>query len=186
MNSMMSTERNPEPPDAPRPAPRRDAGFTLPEVLIAIGLTGTLVLTIVAAAFTLIRVSSVSNDQAMVEATLGAAADKLVQEGWQSCPVETDIYEQKVRTVAANVGWPESAVTVVGIEYWDIGANDWSVTNPFYNPDTATCGPIPTTAAASRMQRVTVRASAPAGAQSRTLQVVVAEIEFIDEEESTS
>ena len=70
------------------PEPRRATGFTLTEVLIAISLTGTLILTIVLAAVTLVRASGVSDRQANVEAALGGAADELAQFGWTACPEE--------------------------------------------------------------------------------------------------
>ena len=161
----------------------RDRGFTLSEVIVAISLTGVLILTIVAAGWTLIRVSRVSDEQAAVEAVLGAAADELTQFGWQSCPEETLDYDLRVGESAARVDWPASAVSISGIEYWDITTTSWSNTNPFVNTDTGQCGSVPTTAAASRMQRVTVRAAAPGETQARQLQVVVAEIRFLDEQE---
>ena len=169
-----------EQPSDPR---RRDGGFTLSEVIVAIALTGVLVLAIISAGWTLIRVSRVSDDQAAVEAVLGAAADELSQFGWQSCPEDTGDYDLRVGEAATRIDWPESAVTVSEIEYWDITTNSWSPTNPFVNSDTGDCGPIPTTAAASRMQLVTIRGAAPNDTQVRELQVVVAEIRFLDEQD---
>ena len=171
------------PDDTSSDTRRSDAGFTLSEVVVAIALTGVLVLAILSAGWTLIRVSRVSDDQAAVEAVLGAAADELSQFGWQSCPEDTGDYDLRVGEAATRIDWPESAVTVADIEYWDITTNSWSSTNPFYNPDTDECGPIPTTAAASRMQLVTIRGAAPNDTQVRELQVVVAEIRFLDEQE---
>lgn len=164
----------------------RDRGFTLSEVIVAISLTGVLVLTIIAAGWTLIRVSRVSDEQAAVEAVLGAAADELTQFGWRSCPEDlVDSYDARVGEAASRINWPASSVTIADIEYWDITTDTWSETNPFVNTDTGLCGPVPTTAAASRMQRVTVRAAAPGETQARTLQVVVAEIRFLDEQDNT-
>jgi hypothetical protein len=163
----------------------RDHGFTLSEVVVAISLTGFLILTIIAAGWTLIRVSSVSNEQVAVEAALGAAADERTQFGWQSCPAETLDYELRAGESAARIHWPASAVTITNIEYWDITTGSGSSTNPFVNSGTGECGPIPTTAAASRMQRVTVRPAAPGDTQARSLQVVIAEIRFLDEQEDT-
>jgi prepilin-type N-terminal cleavage/methylation domain-containing protein len=163
-------------------ARRRDRGFTLPEVAVAIALTGTLVLSIITAAWTLIRTSTVSDDQADVEAVLGAAADELTLLGWQSCPLETGDYTQWAQKASARVDWPTSAVEVSAIEYWDITSEQWSPTNPFVDTGTGDCNFIPTIAAASRMQRVTVRATSPGGTQSRQLQVVVAEINFLDQQ----
>jgi prepilin-type N-terminal cleavage/methylation domain-containing protein len=168
----------------PTPTRRPDAGFTLSEVVVAISLTGVLILSIVLAGWTLIRVSRVSDDQAAVEAVLGAAADELTQFGWQSCPEETLDYDIRVGESAYRIGWPTSAAVVADIEYWDITTKTWSQINPFVDTGTGNCGSVPTTAAASRMQRVTVRASAPGGTQSRELQVVVAEIRFLDEQDT--
>ena len=54
-----------------RPHTVETAGFTLSEVIVAIALTGVLVLAIISAGWTLIRVSRVSDEQAAVEAVLG-------------------------------------------------------------------------------------------------------------------
>lgn len=162
--------------------PRADRGFTLPEVAVAIALTGVLVLSVITAAWTLIRTSTVSDDQADVEAVLGAAADELTLLGWQSCPLETGDYTQRAQEAAGRVGWPESAVQVSEIEYWDISTDGWSGTNPFVDQTSLDCNFIPTIAAASRMQRVTVRATSPGGTQSRQLEIVVAEIRFLDQQ----
>jgi prepilin-type N-terminal cleavage/methylation domain-containing protein len=176
-----------QPADEQQPITRsRDRGFTLSEVIVAIALTGLLVLTIIAAGWTLIRVSRVSDEQAAVEAVLGAAADELTQFGWQSCPEDTLDYDLRVGESAARIDWPASAVSINEIEYWDITTGSWSGVNPFVNSGTGECGPVPTTAAASRMQRVTIRAAAPGDTQVRELQVVVAEIRFLDEQEETS
>jgi prepilin-type N-terminal cleavage/methylation domain-containing protein len=176
---------NPEPIDSAVPsAHRHDRGFSLTEVVIAIALTGILVLTVIAAGWTLIRVSKVSEDQAALEAVLGAAADELSQFGWQSCPVETGSYLAEVQKAASRVEWDPSSVSISRIEYWDIGSEQWINDNPFVDSATGDCTAIPTTAAASRMQRVTISGTSPGGTQTRRLQVVVAEIRFLDEQES--
>ncbi len=106
MNPTMPTTPHPEQPNDARRGGPTDAGFTLSEVVVAIGLTGVLILTIIAAGWTLIRVSRVSDDQAAVEAVLGAAADELTQFGWQSCPEETLAYEARVGESASRIEWP--------------------------------------------------------------------------------
>lgn len=168
------------------PTGHRDGGFTLSEVVVAISLTGVLILSVISAGWILIRVSRVSDDQAAVEAVLGAAADELTQFGWQSCPEETLDYHTRVGEAATRVDWPSSAVSIADIEYWDITTKTWSQTNPFYDTNVSACVPVPTTAAASRMQRVTVSAAAPGGTQARELEVVVAEIRFLDEQDQDS
>lgn len=162
--------------------PSDDRGWTLTEVVVAIALSGTLILSLITGVHTLVRTSSISRDQAKVEAVLGGAADELAEAGWQSCPVETGAYEAVVDSAAARVEWAPSAVRVESIEYWDISANAWSPTNPF--AASGSCQMVPTIAAASRMQRVTVAASSPGGGHTRTLQVVVAEIKFLDEQDA--
>lgn len=162
--------------------PVRDRGWTLPEVLVAIVLTGSLVIPVILASWTVIRASAVTDDQAAVEAVLGAAADELAVAGWQSCPVETGDYLAVAQTAASRVEWPASAITIDSIRYWDISTNSWSSTNPFAG--SGSCEMIPTIAASSRMQVVTLRATSPNGNQTRTLDVVVAEIKFLDEQEN--
>lgn len=161
---------------------RADRGFTLPEVAVAIALTGTIVLAIIGSAWALIRTSTISDTQADVEAVLGAAADEVTLLGWQSCPVETGEYSTWAQKASARVDWPESAVRIADIEYWDITTASWSSTNPFVDTVTGSCNFVPTIAAASRMQRVTIEATSPGGTQSRQLEVVVAEIRFLDQQ----
>ncbi len=167
---------------AGQPSKRNDRGFTLPEVAVAIALTGTIVLAIIGAAWALIRTSTVSDTQADVEAVLGAAADELALAGWQSCPLETGEYLNWAQQASARVQWPEAAVQISEIKYWDITTDSWSSTNPFINTLTGDCNFIPTIAAASRMQLVTIEATSPGGTQSRQLEVVVAEIRFLDQQ----
>lgn len=167
-------------------ASRNDRGFTLPEVVAAIALTGSLILAVVLGVNALVTASSVSDNQADLEAVLGAAADKLTLEGWQPCPVEADTsYELVAKQAAQRVGWSEDAVWIdpSDILYWDISTGSWSSANPFEQD--GTCNMIPTIAAASRMQLVTVNATSPAGVQTRSIDVVVAEIDFLDDQVST-
>ncbi|MEM9745580.1 MAG: prepilin-type N-terminal cleavage/methylation domain-containing protein [Actinomycetota bacterium] len=164
--------------------PRPSAGFTLTEVLTAVALTGVLVLAIVLAAFTLVRASGVSDRQANVEAALGGAADELAQFGWTPCPEEaTTSYLDVVRQAAERVEWPASAMAIERIAYWDISSDSWSTANPFGSG--ADCEMNPTISAASRMQLVTVRATAPGDSQSRTLDVVVADIALLENQSGT-
>lgn len=179
-----------EPCDTDQPSehtpPREDRGFTLPEVIAAIALTGSLILAVVLGVNALVTASTISDNQADLEAVLGAAADKLTLEGWQPCPVEADTsYELVAKQAAQRVGWSEDAVWIDAsdILYWDISTGTWSSSNPF--DQDGTCNMIPTIAAASRMQLVTVHATSPAGAQTRSIDVVVAEIDFLDDQVST-
>lgn len=170
---------------ASEPTDRRsptDGGFTLTEVLIAIVLSAVLVLTVVGAVWTLVRASGLSDEQARVEAVLGAAADRLVTDDWEACPEETGAYLARVEAAAVNVGWQPHTVAIERYEYWDISAGDWTTVNP-YGVGVGVCHVIPTTAASSRMQRITIRASSPGHTHSRTLQVVVGDIKFLDEQE---
>ena len=73
----------------------------------------------------------------------------------------------RVGEAATRINWPTSAVTVANIEYWDITTERVVGDQPFRQLRTVSADPIPTTAAASRMQRVTVRAAAPGDTQAR-------------------
>ena len=73
-------------------------------------------------------------------------------------------------------------MTIDRIVYWDISSDSWSASNPF-GSGTA-CVMNPTISAASRMQLVTVRATSPGDSQSRTLDVVVADIELLEDQDT--
>ncbi len=176
---------NVQPADEQPPIIRgRDRGFTLSEVIVAIALTGVLVLTIIAAGWTLIRVSTRLGRTGGRRSRSGGGGRRTVAVRLAELPEETLNYDVRVGEAASRIDWPSSSVTVSRIEYWDITTGSWSGVNPFVNTDTGLCGPVPTTAAASRMQQVAVRASAPGGTHAHELQVVVAEIRFLDEQDN--
>lgn len=186
MSRAMPFNPNPEQLAAPRQR-RGDDGFTLSEVIVAISLTGVLILAVMAGAWTLVRASRVSDDQAAVEATLGAAADRLTQFGWQPCPemanVDSATYAQVVGAAAERVNWPTSSVQIDQIHYWNIETEQFEVANPFADPATGSCTPTDVSSAAAKMQMVRIRVTSPGGTQSRTLDVVVADIRFLDEQD---
>lgn len=154
---------------------RRDGGFTLAEVVVAIALTGTIVATVIAGMRTIIEVSSFSDDQAGVEAVLGGAADKLGGAPLIPCPdlLGPNSYQEFAEAGALNVGWETTTVTVEEIKFWDPENQSWADTNGVGDED---CAETVFLSTAKAMQRVRVRATTPDGDYTRTIDVVVTDL----------
>lgn len=91
---------------AGRRSPRRDAGFSLVEVLVAIVLVGTAVIPLMLAGITSIRVSSQTHTVSNVETVLANAADRVNRAG-EGC-----FYEVYVEAAALAEGWKADRATV--------------------------------------------------------------------------
>ena len=96
-----------------------DEGYTLIELLIAIILMGTVVLSIMGGMWAVVRASRQSDERAKVQAVLGSAADRVSVMIHNNCPEEDGVYELFASKAAASVGWHESAVRIVDYKYWD-------------------------------------------------------------------
>lgn len=148
---------------------RRDAGFSLVEVVISIVLMGTLVVGILNAVTTLIRTSSVSRDAAQVETVVVNAADRI-----NRAPV----------TCEPLRGYTEYAVAAVRSQGWWTNEGEFaqaaSVRHEFYDPKASPPwreGVCPADDFGKRViQRISVTITSPNESVSRTIQVVKSDV----------
>ena len=145
--------------------PGRDAGFTLPEIAIAIVLMAILVVPLLQAVSTTITASSRSRSAAQVETAVVNASDR-VNRAPKSCD-----YTEYVRAAVQSQGWLGESASIVQERYvpptqlqeqgaWLDGACDSGQTDP---PDLL-------------VQRVTITITSPDGKASRTIQVVKSDV----------
>lgn len=152
-----------------------DAGNTLIEVLIAIMLTGTLIIAVIGAMRVVISASAFSDEQAGVEAVLGGAADQLGGVTLIPCPDLSgpNSYEQFAQSGAASVDWPASTASIEEIKFWNPDTVDWEASNGIGSDS---CDSKVFLSTAKAMQRVRVRVTSPNGSVTRTIDVVVTDL----------
>lgn len=153
----------------------RDGGYSLVEILVSLVLMGTVMVAVMAALFSAIHASAINDDEATLDAALGAAADGLGDALFVPCPeaVTPNAYEQYVDLGASAVGWPAGAVTVVDVEYWNPAVGQWAASNGVSGSE---CDSAVWLSTAKAMQKIDVRAETPNGAASRTIEVVVTDM----------
>jgi type II secretory pathway pseudopilin PulG len=162
--------------------PRRDRGSTFTEVLVAIVLMGIAFSAVIAGIRTIIAASSTSDDQAKVEAVLNSASDRLANWAYKPCPgANGEVYAPIVSAASSSVGWENSTVAIVSVEYWDPsngGANtgdlidadgSWSATNSFAG---AGCNEDINLTTSRTLQKIRVSVTSPNGEITRVLDVV--------------
>lgn len=162
---------------------RKDKGFTITEVIISIMLMGTVITVILTAIFSIIRVSSSSDNTARVEAMLTSAADRLAGWTYLSCPeANQEGYYVIVKAAASDVGWNGDQINIVDISFWDPQLNaavgvdtpaadgGWVDTNSLAG--TTDCEEDVNLTTSRTLQRVTIEATSPDGRITRSLQVV--------------
>lgn len=168
---MTPTDSLPTAPDV-----RRDAGFTLPEVLVALALMGTVIAAIVGGLLVVTKATATSDEQAKVEAVLIGAADRLAAVPWNACPSGVS-YLSAVKGAAANVDWDGSRVQIIDTKMWS---------RPATNPERLFDGnwvDVSGGAAgcqqedaknspSTTVQRVTIQVTSPSGTIQRELRVV--------------
>ncbi len=96
-----------------------DGGYTLVEMLIAIILMGTVVLSIMGGMWAVVRASNQNDERAKVQAVLGAAGDGISNYRYIACPETDGGYEEFGQKAAAAVGWPLESVQITNYQYWD-------------------------------------------------------------------
>lgn len=139
-----------------------DRGITLIEVVIAIALTGGVVVSILGAVFTVVR-STNQNDQATrIQAVVGAAADQLNSVEWEPCPLDSDRYGNALGAAADRVGWDPSTVVIADVDHWSPSAGGW----------TENCSGAASLGTSETLQRVTIRVTTPDGAHGKTFDIV--------------
>lgn len=161
----MTTGRAPETEDV-----RPDRGFSLVEVIIAIGLIGMVIVPILQAVATSIVASSTSRSAAQVETALVNAADRV-----NRAPIHCDysVYAQ----AAVQTQWgPEAADRVSLTQYYYVPgatatqAGTWVEGDPLYP---ACKIPTPTD---GLVQKVRMSITSPDNKVTRTIEVVKSDV----------
>ncbi len=179
--------RNGEPTACSRP--RRDRGYTLVEMLIAVVLMGTIVLSIMGGMWAVVRASRMNDERAKVQAVLGAAGDQISNWGYIPCPepppdfvpdpnlpdLATPGYEQFGQKAASAVGWDVDSVQIVDYQYWNPETRTWSDTNTIQGAD-GTCNDNVNLTTSKTLQKLTIRATAPGGGYSAQIDIVKSNI----------
>ena len=148
-----------------------DRGYSFTEVLVAVVLTGTIVLAIVGAMFAVVRVSKQNDDATKVQAVLGRAADELNGIDYQACPEESAVpeYENVSDRAAASVDWDPSTVTITDYRYWNPDTETWDETNSIQGTE---CNPAVGYTSSKNLQKLTVEVTSPNGNVVRSIDVV--------------
>ena len=141
--------------------PRRDAGFSLVELVITIALIGVAIIPIMVAAFALVKNSSYNRNATRVETVLSNAADRVNRAGG-SCSY-TDYYQAAVQ----SAGWDVDQVSVV-YEWYEPGAN--ATVAGTWHVDSDACPDEGYTDLL--VQRITITLASPDGTVTRSVEVV--------------
>jgi prepilin-type N-terminal cleavage/methylation domain-containing protein len=166
-----------------------DRGYTLVEMLIAIVLMGSIVLSIMGGMWAVVRASSQNDERAKVQAVLGAAGDQISNWGYIPCPepppgfvpdpslpdLATPGYEQFGQKAASAVGWDVETVQIVDYQYWNPETRTWSDTNTIQGTD-GTCNDNVNLTTSKTLQKLTIRATAPGGGYSAQIDIVKSNI----------
>jgi prepilin-type N-terminal cleavage/methylation domain-containing protein len=152
---------------------REDHGYTLIEMLVAISLMGTIVLSIMGGMWAVVRASRQNDDRAKVQAVLGAAGDGISNYRYIACPEVDEGYEQFGQKAAASVGWPLSTVEIIEYQYWNPETEAWADNNSIQGSD---CNENVGLTTSKTLQKLTIRATSPGGNYSSTIDIVKSDI----------
>jgi type II secretory pathway pseudopilin PulG len=150
---------------------RRDAGYSLVEVLVAVVLTGTIVMAIVGAMFAVVRVSGQNDDATKVQAVLGRAADELNGIDYLACPEASlpSAYDNVSDRAADSVGWGPSTVEITAFRYWNPDTEQWDTTNSIQGSE---CNPAVGYTSSKNLQKLTIEVTSPSGNVVRSIDIV--------------
>lgn len=170
VGQMMNVRRRLDPDD---PARTSDGGYTLVEMLVAIMLMGSIVLSIMGGMWAVVRASSQNDERAKVQAVLGAAGDGISNYRYIACPEVDGGYEEFGQKAAAAVGWPLEVVEITNYQYWNPDTDNWDESNSIQGAD---CNPNVGLTTSKTLQKLTIRASAPGGGYVATIDIVKSDI----------
>jgi Tfp pilus assembly protein PilV len=146
-----------------RVSSRRDAGFTLTEVIVAVTLMSTAIVPIMLAGLLTVRTSGQTRSLTRIDTVLANAADR-VNRAPNSCD-----YSVYVQAAALAEGWAESQATV-SYKYYSPAANAGS-------PGTWTSGAcVNGVRTPGLVQMVTIGITNSDGNVLRTIQVVKSDV----------
>jgi prepilin-type N-terminal cleavage/methylation domain-containing protein len=146
--------------------PRRDAGFSLVEMVVTVALIGIAIIPIMVAAYSLVKNSSFNRNATRVETVLNNAADRVNRAGG-GCDY-TKYYSAAVQSIP---GWDVDQISVV-YEWYEPGAN--ATSQGTWHVDVDAC---PDSGWEENLvQRITITLASPDGTVHRTVQVVKSKI----------
>jgi prepilin-type N-terminal cleavage/methylation domain-containing protein len=155
------------------PDRRNDGGYTLIEMLVAIVLMGTIVLSIMGGMWAVVRASRQNDERAKVQAVLGAAGDGISNYRYIACPEVDEGYEQFGQKAAASVGWPLESVSIIDYQYWNPETDSWADSNSIQGSE---CNENVGLTTSKTLQKLTIRATSPSGGYSGTIDIVKSDI----------
>ena len=151
-------------------AGRRDVGFSLTEVVIAVALMGIIIVPLMSATFTSVAASSTSRQVAEVETVLQNAADRV-----NRAPVGCD-YDLYVKAAAQSKGWTADRASAT-YQYYVPGASARAADSGSWVPDACprnAQGQLVRTA--GLVQLVTITITTDTGLVTRTIKVVKSDV----------
>lgn len=154
--------------------PEGDRGYTLIEMLIAIVLMGTIVLSIMGGMWAVVRASSMNDQRAKVQAVLGSAADRILGIQYAACPEINGVYEGFADPAAQVVGWTAANVQIIDYKYWNPETSGWDDTNSIQVA--GGCNQSTGLTTSKGLQKLTIRATAPGGGYSAQIDIVKSDV----------
>jgi len=154
-----------------------DEGYTLIEMLIAIILMGTVVLSIMGGMWAVVRASAQSDERAKVQAILGSAGDALTNYGHINCPEPDDdqlnTYLGLVQKGATTVGWSLGVVQITDYQFYNPATGTWDQNNSVQGTQ---CDPGAGLTPEKTMQKMTITVTSPTGQYVQSVDIVKVDI----------
>lgn len=150
----------------PAEASRRDAGFSLVEMIVTIALIGVAIIPIMVAAYAMVKNSTYNRNATRVETVLSNAADRVNRAGG-NCD-----YSAYWTAAVQAAKWAPEQMSVQ-YEWYEPGVN--AAAPGVWHSDTDGC-PDATGYTDELVQRMTMTLTSPDGNVSRSVQVVKSKI----------
>jgi type II secretory pathway pseudopilin PulG len=144
------------------------------EVLVAIVILGMVVGAVMGGLSLAIGLSTRTTSRAKVDALSLAAADRLASAPYVACPTNSGAgsYESAVQAATSTVDWPNSAVQITRIEFWQPTSSDAGTWNTANGLSPGECASPASLTTSRILQRVTLLVQSPDGRYSRVTEVV--------------